>query len=74
MSDRYEIRIRGSLSPEVAAGFEDLEATLRPSETVLHGSLRDQAALYSVLDRLETLGVELVEVRRLVTSPGEDPE
>ena len=74
MGERYEIRIRGVLSPEVASGFEDLEATLRPSETVLYGSLRDQAALYSVLDRLETLGVDLIEVRRVVTSPQEDPE
>ena len=65
MAERYEIRIRGHLSPPVAATFEGLMATPEPAETVLHGVLEDQAALYGVLDRLQALGLDLVEVRRL---------
>ena len=34
-------------------------------ETVLHGPVRDQAELHGLLDRIKTLGLELVEVRRL---------
>jgi hypothetical protein len=32
---------------------------------VLTGTLPDQSALYGVLSRLQALGLELVEVRRL---------
>jgi hypothetical protein len=34
-------------------------------ETVLHGPIRDQAELHGVIDRVQSLGLELVEVRRL---------
>jgi hypothetical protein len=34
-------------------------------ETVLHGPLQDQAALQGLLARLETLGVQVLEIRRL---------
>jgi hypothetical protein len=32
---------------------------------VLHGPVRDQAELYGLLDRVQSLGLELIEVRRL---------
>ena len=38
---------------------------MQPVETVLHGEIADQAALHGVLDRVQALGLELVEVRRL---------
>ena len=38
-------------------------------ETVLHGELPDQAALHGMLERVQALGLELIEVRRL---PGGD--
>jgi hypothetical protein len=41
-----------------------------PVETVLHGEIRDQAELHGLLDRVQSLGLELVEVRRL---PAADP-
>jgi hypothetical protein len=34
-------------------------------ETVLHGPVRDQAELHGLIDRIQALGLELVEVRRL---------
>jgi len=34
-------------------------------ETVLHGDIRDQAELHGILDRVQGLGLELIEVRRL---------
>jgi len=67
----YEIRIRGRLSDAVAAAFEGLSATVEPVETVLHGPVRDQAALYGLLDRIQSLGLELLEVRRLPEAPGD---
>ncbi len=60
----FEIHLRGSLSPEALEEFENLEATVVPAETVLTGRVPDQAALYGVLNRLQVLGLDLVEVRR----------
>jgi hypothetical protein len=61
----YEIRIAGVLPPEALLDFERLTASVEPVETVVHGPLRDKAALNGLLARLETFGVEVLEVRRL---------
>jgi hypothetical protein len=61
----YEIRVVGVLPPEALLDYERLSASVEPVETVLHGPLRDQAALQRLLARLETFGVQVVEVRRL---------
>lgn len=64
-SSSYEIRITGIVPPEALLDFEELTASVEPVETVLHGQLPDQAALHGLLARLEMLGVQVVEVRRL---------
>ncbi len=61
----YEIRVVGVIPPEALLDFERLSASVEPVETVLYGSLRDQAALQGLLARLETFGVQVMEVRRL---------
>ncbi|HEY7606443.1 MAG TPA: hypothetical protein VID07_06705 [Actinomycetes bacterium] len=61
----YEIRIKGRLSDSVLAAFEGLSATVEPVETVLHGPVQDQSSLHGLLDRIQSLGLELVEIRRL---------
>jgi hypothetical protein len=67
----YEIRIKGRLSDSLVAAFEGLTATVEPVETVLHGPVEDQSSLYGLLDRIQSLGLELVEIRRLPAEPGE---
>jgi hypothetical protein len=62
---RYEIRIRGRVGQAVLDTFEPLESDIEPVETVLHGPVRDQAELHGLLHRLQGLGFELIEVRRL---------
>jgi hypothetical protein len=47
-----------------------MRARNRDHATVLTGELPDQSALHGVLGRIETLGLELLEVRRL--RPGAD--
>jgi len=69
----YEIRVRGRLTDSLLTAFEGMQASVEPVETVLHGPVQDQAALYGLLDRIQALGLELVEVRRL-PDPAVDPE
>jgi hypothetical protein len=64
-SSYYEIRVSGVLPPEALLDFERLTASVEPVETVVHGPLQDQSALKGLLARLETFGVEVIEVRRL---------
>ena len=61
----YEIRVRGRVSEAALSTFEGMDAEEAPAETVLHGPVTDQAGLHGLLDRIQSLGLELIEVRRL---------
>ena len=65
MPDLYSIRISGHLGPIALAGFPTMVSQMKGSDTLLTGVL-DRSALYGVLAEVETLGLDLVEVRRLV--------
>jgi hypothetical protein len=58
------IRIRGHLGETLLAAFPELDAKQCDGETVLIGTLPDQAALFGALAQIEALGLELLEVRR----------
>jgi hypothetical protein len=62
---RYEFRIRGRLGERLLSSFEGFDAQIQPVETILSGSVADQAALHGVLEQIESLGLELVEVRQV---------
>ena len=64
-ASNYEFRIRGRLSEPVLARFDPLEGDVARVETVLHGRIRDQAELHGIIERVQALGLELIEVRRL---------
>jgi len=66
-SSYYEIRVAGVLPPEALLDFERLTASVEPVETVVHGPIRDQAALQGLLARLETFGIRVLEIRLLRT-------
>jgi hypothetical protein len=61
----YEIRISGRMTDSLSGAFEDFTADVKPAETVMRGELRDQSELRGVLDQIQSLGLELIEVRRL---------
>ena len=61
---RYAIRIRGHLGATVLSAFPALVPQQHGADTVLTGLL-DRSALYGVLAEVETLGLDLVEVRQL---------
>jgi hypothetical protein len=60
----YEIRLRGILGDRLLTAFPDLVAVADGGDTLLVGRLPDQSALHGVLGHIESLGLELVEIRR----------
>jgi hypothetical protein len=58
----YEVIVRGRFGPAVAGAFDGLTATTANSSTVLRGAI-DQAALHGVLERIDALGLELLDIR-----------
>jgi hypothetical protein len=65
----YVIRINGHLGATLLGAFPEMAWRQRGPETVLTGAL-DQAALHGVLAEIESLGLELLEVRRLTPRAG----
>jgi hypothetical protein len=61
---QYEIRVRGVLGTTLRGAFPGLRARADRGDTVLRGWLPDQAALHGVLAQIESLNLELIEVRR----------
>ncbi len=61
----YEIRVRGHLGTRMRRAFPALRARPQGEDTLLTGRLPDQAAVYGVIARLEALGLDLLELRRL---------
>ncbi len=58
----YRVVVTGEMGPGMREAFSDLNAQAEHGQTVLSGELEDQAALYSVLERLQALGLDLVGV------------
>ena len=71
MAANYEIRIKGRVGDSILLTFEGLTATTEPVETVLYGPVPDQESLHKLLAKLQSLGLEVIEFRRL---PGEDAD
>jgi hypothetical protein len=70
---RYQICVRGHLGETIRSAFPALQARTQDGNTVLTGTLPDQAALYGVLAEAEALGLELIELRRLPSQEPQDP-
>jgi hypothetical protein len=68
----YEIRIKGRLSDALLPAFEGMAVTTEPAETTVYGALTDQASVHELVAKLESLGLEVVEFRRL-PEPADDP-
>ncbi len=65
MTDFYEIRVEGHLDPQWFVWFTDLELTYPGTdETLLSGTLPDQAALHGLLERIRDLNLTLLSVSR----------
>ena len=65
VADRYEFRIKGRVGETVAASFDQFDTEIEPAITVMRGPVRDQAELHALLERIQGLGLELVEIRQV---------
>jgi hypothetical protein len=65
---RYRITISGDLGEIGREAFGDFRIESDGADTILIGDL-DQAALYGTLDRILTLGFELLQLTRLTDPP-----
>jgi hypothetical protein len=70
--EMYSFRVQGHLDQERSGWFDGLAIThTSDGETILSGSIVDQAALHGVLAKIRDLGLSLLEVRRS-SSAGDD--
>ncbi|MFV9503887.1 MAG: hypothetical protein AB4911_04900 [Oscillochloridaceae bacterium umkhey_bin13] len=66
MAPSYVFVVRGQIAHYWASWFEGLTITyVHSGDTMLYGSIVDQAALYGVLNRIRDFGLALIEVRLL---------
>jgi hypothetical protein len=59
-SRHYRLTLEGELSDRAAVAFEGLTLTRERGTTVLRGTVRDQAELQGLLQRVMDLGLTLV--------------
>ena len=57
---QVEIRVQGKIDEHWSIWFEDMKIIhLDPDETVITGSVQDQAALYGLIAKIRDLGLLL---------------
>ena len=68
-SQRYEITFLGQAGATLRAEFEDCELTIGRGTTTLRTELPDRGALSGLMERINSLGLDVIDVR-LVAEPG----
>jgi len=66
---RYEIRVDGQMSETLTEAFPELESVVVAHQTVLFGQVIDEAHLYGLLVRFQSLGLRVAEMRRVPEAP-----
>jgi hypothetical protein len=70
--ESFEIVIKGTLSPTVAAAFSGFVVTrIEGGRTHLVGPIQDQAGLHGLLETLGGLNIELISVNPVTPRKGE---
>lgn len=64
----YEIRVAGTVPLDLLENFRQIE-TVEPAGTILHAKQLDDAALWGLIDALRNAGIDLIEIRREVSTP-----
>ena len=62
---RYEIRVSDICPSTLAKAFPELDHVVMSGQTVLFGPVVDEAHLYGLLARFQSLGLHVMEMRQL---------
>ncbi|GAA0655637.1 hypothetical protein GCM10009535_38140 [Streptomyces thermocarboxydovorans] len=62
---RYEIRVDGQLSEPLINVFPELDHVEMSGQTLLFGHVVDDAHLYGLLARCQSLGLRVLEIRQM---------
>ena len=69
-SRTYEITFVGQAGTVLQAEFDDCDVSVGPDTTTLHREFLDQAALYGLLQRIASFGLELIDVSVVAPADG----
>ena len=61
----YQLVVRGELDTRFELVFTGMELSQVEGTTVMTGKVRDDAALYGLVERIAELGLELVSIQQL---------
>jgi hypothetical protein len=66
----YEITFLGQAGTVLRTEFEDCELTIGPGTTTLRAELPDRAALSGLMERINALGLDVIDVSLVAPPPG----
>ena len=66
----YEITFLGQAGNTLRAEFDDCEVTIGPGTTTLRAELPDRGALSGLIERISSLGLDVIDVSLVALPPG----
>ena len=66
----YEITFLGQAGTTLRSEFEDCEVTVGPGTTTLRAELPDRGALSGLIERINSLGLDVIDVSLVAPPPG----
>jgi hypothetical protein len=68
-SQTYEITFLGQAGDTLRAEFDDCEVTIGPGTTTLRAELPDRGALSGLIERISSLGLDVIDVSMQAPPP-----
>jgi hypothetical protein len=66
----YEITFLGQAGSTLRTEFDDCEVTIGPGTTTLRAELSDRGALSGLIERISSLGLDVIDVSMVASPPG----
>ena len=66
----YEITFLGQAGTTLRSEFDDCEVTIGPGTTTLRADLPDRGALSGLMERINGLGLDVIDVSLVAPPPG----
>ena len=67
----YEITFLGQAGTTLRAEFDDCEIIIGPGTTTLRAKLPDRGALSGLMERISSLGLDVIDVSLVAVPPGQ---